>query len=116
MDYPHPLVTVDATGEIDVTDAYDEGIGEWDKRAILWGYQDFPPEADSDAARAEIMAETLAAGFEFVADEHARGSQRSEAGPAHPLGSLWDNGSDPVAELNRVMAVRAAALAGFRSR
>ncbi len=27
MDYPHPLVTVDATGEIDVTDAYDEGIG-----------------------------------------------------------------------------------------
>ena len=59
------------------------------------------------------MADTLTAGYEFVADEHARGSQRSEAGPAHPLGSLWDNGSDPVAELNRVMAVRAAALAGF---
>lgn len=113
MDYPHPLVTVDANGEIDVTDAYDEGIGDWDKRAILWGYQDFPPEADSDAGRAAIMADTLAAGYEFVADEHARGSQRSEAGPAHPLGSLWDNGSDPVAELNRIMAVRAAALAGF---
>ena len=116
MDYPHPLVTIDANGEIDVTDAYDEGIGDWDKRAILWGYQDFPPEADSDAGRAAIMADTLAAGFEFVADEHARGSQRSEAGPAHPLGSLWDNGSDPVAELNRVMAVRAAALAGFSER
>ena len=113
MDYPHPLVTIDANGDIDVTDAYDEGIGDWDKRAILWGYQDFPPEADSNAGRAAIMAETLAAGFEFVADEHARGSQRSEAGPAHPLGSLWDNGSDSVAELNRVMAVRAAALAGF---
>ena len=113
MDYPHPLVTVDANGEIDVTDAYDEGIGDWDKRAVIWGYQDFPPEADSDAGRAAIMADTLAAGYEFVADEHARGSQRSEAGPAHPLGSLWDNGSDPVAELNRVMAVRAAALAGF---
>jgi hypothetical protein len=116
MDYPHPLVTIDVKGEIDVTDAYDEGIGNWDKRAILWGYQDFPAEADSHAGRAAIMAETLAAGFEFVADEHARGSVRSEAGPAHPLGSLWDNGSDPVAELNRVMAVRAAALAGFSER
>ena len=116
MDYPHPLVTIDANGEIDVTDAYEEGIGDWDKRAILWGYQDFPPEVDSNAGRAAIMAETLTAGFEFVADEHARGSQRSEAGPAHPLGSLWDNGSDPVVELNRVMAVRAAALAGFSER
>ena len=59
MDYPHPLVTVDAKGEIDVTDAYDEGIGDWDKRAVIWGYQDFPPEADSDAGRAATMADTL---------------------------------------------------------
>ena len=116
MDYPHPLVTIDSNGEIDVTDAYDEGIGDWDERAILWGYQDFPPEADSDVGRAAIMADTVAAGFEFVADEHARGSQRPEAGPAHLLGSLWDNGSDPAAELNRVMAVRAAALEGFSER
>lgn len=116
MDYPHPLVTLNDDGDIDLVDAYDVGIGEWDKRAILWGYQDFPEGTDTDAGRADIMANTLAAGFEFVADEHARGGQRAEAGPAHPLGSLWDNGDDPVAELSRVMTVRTAALTQFSER
>ncbi|MDG2459566.1 MAG: zinc-dependent metalloprotease [Luminiphilus sp.] len=116
MDYPHPQVTLNDAGHIDLGDAYGVGIGEWDKRAILWGYQDFPEGTDADAGRADIVAKTLAAGFEFVADEHARGGQRAEAGPAHPLGSLWDNGDDPVAELNRVMTVRTAALTQFSER
>ncbi|MFZ0588115.1 MAG: zinc-dependent metalloprotease, partial [Candidatus Sulfotelmatobacter sp.] len=34
-------------------------------------------------------------------------------GSAHPHAHLWDNGPDPAAELNRILKVRAAALARF---
>ena len=113
MDYPHPLVTLNDDGEVVLSDAYDVGIGDWDKRAVIWGYQDFPDEVSDAAGRAEIIAETLASGLSFVADEHARIGSRSSAGPAHPTGSLWDNGSDPVAELNRMMQLRAVVLNDF---
>ena len=113
MDYPHPLVTLNDDGEVVLSDAYDVGIGDWDKRAVIWGYQDFPDEVSDAAGRAEIMAETLASGLSFVADEHARIGSRGSAGPAHPKGSLWDNGSDPVAELNRMMQLRSVVLNDF---
>ena len=116
MDYPHPLVTLNDEGEVVLGDAYDVGIGDWDKRAVIWGYQDFPDEVSDAAGRAEIMAETLASGLSFVADEHARIGSRGSAGPAHPKGSLWDNGADPVAELNRVMQLRAVVLNDFSER
>lgn len=116
MDYPHPLVTLNDEGEVVLSDAYDVGIGDWDKRAVIWGYQDFPDEVSDAAGRAEIMAETLASGLSFVADEHARIGSRGSAGPAHPKGSLWDNGADPVAELNRMMQLRAAVLNDFSER
>ena len=41
-------------------------------------------------------------------DSFARG-----AGPCHSRGSLWDNGADPVAELNRLMALRKVVLGNF---
>ena len=116
MDYPHPLVTLNDDGEVVLSDAYDIGIGDWDKRAVIWGYQDFPDEVSDATGRAEIIAETLASGLSFVADEHARIGSRGSAGPAHPKGSLWDNGADPVAELNRVMQLRAAVLNDFSER
>ena len=52
MDYPHPLVTLNDEGKVVLSDAYDVGIGDWDKRAVIWGYQDFPDEV-SDAAAAQ---------------------------------------------------------------
>ena len=30
MDYPHPKVNI-INGELDLSDAYDVGMGEWDK-------------------------------------------------------------------------------------
>ena len=113
MDYPHPLVTLNEEGQVILSNAYDIGIGDWDKRAIIWGYQDFPDEVSDASGRAEIIAETLASGLSFVADEHARIGSRGSAGPAHPKGSLWDNGADPVAELNRMMQLRAVVLNEF---
>lgn len=113
MDYPHPLVTLDEHGEIILSDAYDVGIGDWDKRAVIWGYQDFPDGTSEREGRDAIIRETLASGLRYVADEHARIGSRASAGPVHPAGSLWDNGSDPVAELRRVMALRGAVLENF---
>ena len=116
MDYPHPLVTLNDEGQVILNDAYDVGIGDWDKRAVIWGYQDFPDDVPDAVGRAGIIAETLASDLSFVADEHARIGSRVSAGPAHPKGSLWDNGADPVAELNRMMRLRAVVLNDFSER
>ena len=116
MDYPHPLVTLDEAGQVVLNEAYEVGIGAWDKRAVIWGYQDFPDDESDAAGRATIIAETLASGLSFVADEHARIGRSVNAGPAHPKGSLWDNGGDPVSELNRIMQLRAVVLRNFSER
>lgn len=114
MDYPHPYVTLDANGDPDLSQAYAQGIGLWDKRAILYGYQDFPSGVDAAAAREEIIRSTYASGLHYVADAHARGDAFAvNAGPAHPLGSLWDNGADPVLELQRLLELRRTVLARF---
>jgi hypothetical protein len=108
MDYPHPLIRIGDDGRIDISQAYAEGIGEWDKRVIIWGYQDFPEGADRRAAREQIMADTIDAGFVYVSDPDSR-----PVSSAHPLGNLWDNGADSVEELNNLLDVRALALAAF---
>ena len=55
MDYPHPLEKLNADGTIDLSDAYAVGIGEWDKVAITYGYQDFPAGTDEPAALRKIL-------------------------------------------------------------
>ena len=45
MDYPHPYVTL-KDGKVDFSEAYDVGIGAWDKQTIKYGYSDFPAGAD----------------------------------------------------------------------
>ena len=102
MDYPAPRVTL-VNGAPDLSDAYGVGVGRWDLFAIDWLYG-----AETDAAAGPRMAAALAAGLRFVADDDARPSEA-----AHPLGSLWDDGADPVAELGRMAQVRAAAVARF---
>ena len=108
MDYPFPLIEIGADGGLDFSKAYDEGIGAWDKRAILYAYQDFPDEVDAAAARAAIVEETIRLGYKFVTDADAR-----SVATAHPDGNLWDNGSDAVAELEHLLTVRQYALERF---
>ena len=108
MDYPAPLVDVRADGELDVTNAYGVGVGAWDLHAIRYAYTQFPPGADEDQELARIVREGLEAGYVMASDEAAR-----PRGSARPLASLWDNGSDAVAALERTMRVRAAALGAF---
>lgn len=109
MDYPHPLVRLMSDGRIDLSQAYREGIGEWDKVAITWGYAD--PGAGDPAALERVLAEARARGVTFLSDQDAR-----PVGGAHPQAHLWDNGADAAAELRRVMQVRRAALERFGER
>jgi hypothetical protein len=108
MDYPHPLVRVNAAAEIDLNNAYDKGIGEWDKVAITWGYSDFGKNTNEAPALNKILTEATKKGLQFISDRDAR-----PAGGLHPQAHLWDNGADAVAELKEVMKVRSAALSQF---
>ncbi len=111
MDYPFPLLRIDDNGNVDLSDAYGVGIGAWDKRAVLYAYQDFPRDFDADAARRRILEDTIASGYKYVAD----GDSRSVSA-FHPDGNLWDNGSDAVAELEHLLQVRQIALQRFSER
>ena len=108
MDYPHPLVRLNANGEIDLTNAYDNKIGEWDKVSIEWGYQDFTSGTNETAGLNKILSDAEKKGLQFISDRDARA-----AGGLHPQAHLWDNGNDAVAELKEVMKVRAKALSQF---
>jgi len=108
MDYPHPLVRLNAAGEIDLSDAYDNKIGEWDKAAITWGYQDFPAAVNEASALNEILTAATRKGLQFISDRDARAP-----GGLHPQAHLWDNGSNAIDELKEVLKIRAKALSAF---
>jgi hypothetical protein len=108
MDYPPPLVTVGADGIPDVSNAYATGIGEWDKVAITFGYQDFGAGVDEHAELDKIISGALGRGLRYLTDQDAR-----PAGSSSSVAHLWDSGSNAVDELNRLMQVRAAALRRF---
>lgn len=108
MDYPHPYITLDAQGKMDYSNAYATGIGEWDKRMIIYGYQDFPDGVDEKASLDKIMAETIKMGLLYLSDQDGRPSYA-----AHPYTHVWDNGKNAVDELYRLMKVREVALATF---
>lgn len=107
MDYPHPLVAL-KDGKIDLSNAYSMGIGEYDKTSIQWGYQDFPASANEKEELEKIVQNMHRKGLVFLTDQDARPD-----GSVHPQTHLWDNGSDPVGELSRVVEIRKVALANF---
>jgi Met-zincin/Domain of unknown function (DUF5117) len=105
MDYPPPVATIDEKGNIDLSHAYATGIGAWDKRTILYGYQDFPDGTSESDGLAAILRENISKGFRYLTDADAR-----PPGSANPFAHLWDSGASATAELNRVIKVRALAL------
>lgn len=108
MDYPHPLVRVNAAGKIDLSNAYDQKIGDWDKASISFGYSDFPTGTNETNALNKILTDASSKGLQFISDQDAR-----RPGGLHPQAHLWDNGSDAVTELKEVMKVRNVALSNF---
>jgi len=108
MDYPHPWITLDSTGKPTLEKAYAVGIGAWDKAAIRYGYSQFAAGTDETAALDALVRQNASDGLRYITDEDSR-----PLGSAHPFAHLWDNGPDAPAELERILAIRKAALTRF---
>ena len=107
MDYPAPWVEI-KNGKLDLSNAYATGIGEFDKFAVKFAYAQFPPGANEPAELEKIVEDAVARGMLYIDDPDAR-----PVSSAHPLASLWDNGTDPVATLKHELEVRKIGLSQF---
>lgn len=110
MDYPHPALEISDQGVLDALNAYDVGLGQWDFQTIKYGYSEYANAEEEAAGLAAILQENKDAGLYYITDLDTRAE-----GGAHPLSHMWDNGADPVDELQRLLNVRADALQRFGS-
>ena len=104
MDYPHPLVALKSDGTLDYSQVYATGIGEWDKVAIGYGYQDFPDGTKEAPELARILDDAWKKDLRYMTGQDTS---------ANPRVDVWSNGTDPAAELRRMAAVRKASLTRF---
>ena len=100
MDYPHPLETLKADGTIDISDAYPQHIGDWDKVAINYGYRQLPA-GDEQAALSRIIDDAWSQDLIYMTNQDD---------DLHPKVDQWSNGVNQADELNRLMKIRRAAL------
>ncbi len=108
MDYPYPVITQSSNGDLDLSAAYDDKIGEWDKWAIRYGY-DNPKNGEEESVFLEkLLKDTYAAGYEFITDSDSRNPSG-----VHPRSHLWDNGQSASAELRRMIDLRANKMKTF---
>jgi hypothetical protein len=101
MDYPHPLEELKADGTIDISKAYEARIGDWDKVAINFGYRQFAPGTDENAALDRIIDDAWAQDLRYFTNQDT---------DIHPRTEQWSNGVNQADELTRLMKVRRAAL------
>lgn len=106
MDYPTPRARV-VNGEVDLSEAYTNGPGDFDVWAIRWGYGVWPAEHEADSLAA-IVADGLARGYAFLSDTDAR-----PASAADPRTNLWDDFATASEFLQHQVAVRRVALSRF---
>jgi len=106
MDYPHPLIKI-TDDEIDLSEAYAVGIGDWDKVSVAYSYSEFNSENEKFELN-NILDNAYDNGLRFITDSDAR----SNSG-AHANAHLWDNGNDVVKGLNNIMLVRNKAINDF---
>lgn len=107
MDYPHPTVKL-TNGEVDLSDAYAIGIGDWDKVTVAYSYSEFNENTNPKEALNTILKAAQNEGLRFITDSDARAQ-----GGAHALAHLWDNGKSASEELDNVLNIRAQAISNF---
>lgn len=108
MDYPHPQFTLSGS-DIIFKNAYEVGIGDWDKVSVAYSYSDFSEAViDKQEALREILDNATEKGLRYLSDSDAR-----PAGSASIYAHLWDNGSTAAEGLKEVLAVRAKAIENF---
>lgn len=103
MDYYAPRVRLRADGSADLSDAYMQGTGSYDKYAIEWGYSQgtagASPEQEHERLEG-IVRKALAAGITW-------------GNGADPRWNAYDDAGDPVEWLKQVWPVRDALLAHY---
>ena len=104
MDYPHPKLEM-IDGKINIDNAYDKNIGDWDKVSVAYAYSDFSNDLDELTELNRIIENASKKGLGFISDSDSR-----PIGSAHPFSHLWDNGSIPYKELDNLLKVRELAL------
>ena len=103
MDYFAPRVHIRADGSADLSDAYMQGVGSYDRFAIEWGYSQGQPGVSSDQEHARLNA--------IVSASIAKGIVWGNY--ADPRWNAYDDGPDPVTWLKEVLPVRDSLLAHF---
>ena len=104
LDYPHPLITLRTDGTMDLSKAYETGIGPWDKVSIQFGYSHFAPGTNEAAALRKILDDAWAQDLRYMTNQDL---------DANPNVDQWNNGADVAGELTRLLGVRRAALERF---
>ena len=107
MDYPHPYFKLNGDA-VDFSDAYDTGIGEWDKVTVAYAYSDFPQGTNEKEALNAILENAQKDGLRYLSDQDAR-----PMGSASAFAHLWDSGSSATQELDRVLGIRKQAISNF---
>jgi len=107
MDYPHPLSTLRPDGTIDLSDAYTNEIGAWDKVAVNWGYREFPAGTDETQALEGILNDAWDKDLRFLSNQDIDVTPRADQ---------WNNGVDMASSLMDMLRVRRAALDRFGER
>jgi hypothetical protein len=108
MDYPAPLVEITDDGKLDLSNAYPQRIGEYDKLAVRYAYEQFPPGADEEEELQKIVQESLDRGLIFMAHNN-----NNFVGAGHQFASVWDNGDNLVDHLKHEIEVRRIGLENF---
>jgi len=107
MDYPAPLVQI-RDGQLNLSDAYAVGIGDYDKISVRWLYGDFAAGADEKQELNAIVEEGLRSERRFMTH-----TDNYIGAGAHPLASVWDNGGNLVDMLEHEIEVRRLGLESF---
>jgi hypothetical protein len=101
MDYPHPLEVLNEDGTIDLSKAYEQKIGDWDKIAINFGYREFPKGTNESAELTRIITNAWGEDLRYYTNQDT---------DIHPKVEQWSNGTNQGDELTRLMKLRRAAL------
>ncbi len=107
MDYPHPLIEI-KDDEIYFDNAYEKGIGEWDKITVAYSYSEFSRNQKEDEELNNILNDATHAGYRFISDYDARSIDGS-----HAFAHLWDNGDVAYSGLDDVIKIRRKAIQNF---
>jgi len=104
MDYPHPNLSI-INNKISLDNAYSVGIGDWDKVSVAYSYTEFNDFQNETLELNKIIENATKNNHRFISDSDSR-----SIGSAHPSSHLWDNGFDPIIEINKIIKIRDLAL------